>query len=346
MKGTKIMRRVTIKDIAEIVGVDHSTVSRALKGRAGVSDETRQRILKVAEALNYVPNLNAQTLVNMESRTIGSVMTGGGSSNLVFGRLVFRLGQYAEQMGYDFLLKVGDTTNAVRALAAARVDGLLLWISGGVVAPKEEKLMTEAKRMKLPVVMVGGTMDFGYDSVETDRKKAMDMAVKHLVGLGHRNIGYIGLHRIKAGQRQQKLEGFLESMHTYGLEVDKTLLLPFGGRYEDAYNAAYTIAQNPNPCTAVVCCSDIAAIGLMLGLRDCGIKVPEDMSVIGFDDIEEAKYSLVPLTSVAQPVDDIAKSAVELLIKRIKEKKLPPDYRPEQLKLTPELIIRESCGKI
>lgn len=333
----------TLADVAKRAGVALSTVSAVLNNRPDcfVSEETRQRILKVAEELGYRPNYLARSLAKGKTDTIGLVIY--EVSNPYFACLADEIEKETRQAGYQLLLcttrdgmDIDDRSN-LELLSNQRVDGILLWASRypaeGYTVPLPKKV-----KSRIPMVVLGYHTKDGTDYVSIDRDAGTYQAAKHLIALGHRRIGYLappwGMN-----PKHPKLEGILRALREEDLP-DPILILTEGHTRLAGRLAVQTIKEQNLSPTALICYNDLLAIGAYRGLRDLGLSVPEDTALIGFDGIEDGEYLDPPLTTITVPVTTLSQIAVHFLLNRISGEAI--DQQKEVV--TPKLLVRGSCG--
>lgn len=330
----------TIKEIAARAGVSVGTVSRALNGYPDVSSATRARIVQLAEELHYYPSAAAQHLVTNRTYTVGvffSPPEGIGLRHPFVSHVLTAFAAAVGREGYDCLWFSNtkapfDRWGMIDRVRHRAVDGVLL-----VGQPRQaaEELMSA----DIPIVAV----DFVAPgrraaSVTSDNRRAMQDLVVDLAEAGYRQIAY--LHGpLDLPPALERLQGFYAGMAAAGCEI-RPEWIAFSDLTVASGSAAAAriLAGDPFP-DAIACVSDLVAIGTLQAIRSRGLRVPEDIGVIGFDDIDAASYSTPPLTTIRQQKDDLGRVAAELLTRIIADPNPPP---PEHLVLPTELIVRES----
>lgn len=312
MTSLKRSGAVTIRDIAQATGVSVNTVSRALTGKHDIHAETKNRIIDAAKKLGYTPNFMARSLVQGRTRTVGLLVT--DCTNPFYATLIREVERFAAANSYGLLLATSNEdpvaeAAALQLLTERRVDGLLL-SPVSVEAPHLRPMLTG----RLPTVLLARRPK-GYRGafVGTDNEEAARLAVRHLVELGHRRIAYITRSE-KVASGVDRLAGYRKEIERAGLTYDPSLVLtasqtPDGGRAV----VPELLQLSPRP-TAAFTYSDLQAIGVLLGLREAGVAVPERLSVVGFDDIEAARYVTPALTTVAQSIDRIGELGAQVLL--------------------------------
>ena len=329
---------ITIKDIAKAVGVSASTVSRALTGSPLVSDETRSRILDVARSLGYERNELARALVKGASGAIGLVVP--DITNPFFSDVARGVSDIAERAGYGVILcntdgRVDRELSYVRLMRRKRVDGLLV-CSATLDAPFVQDL-TAAGTPFVLVSRMSADPDVPY--VITDDRAGARLAVEHLVDLGHRRIGFIG--------GPENVQASRDRMSAYRDVLSEQAI---SARSEWSHHADFTqaagrqvgqqiLAQADRP-TAIFAANDVTALGVLEVAEGLGLRVPEDLSLVGYDDISYASLPRIQLTTVAQPAVEMGQIASDWLFSRIES----DDVSPLQRVLNPRLVVRSTTG--
>jgi LacI family transcriptional regulator len=332
---------INIKDVARRAGVSISTVSRVMNGTAVVAPETRRRVEAAIRELNYRPSAIARQLA-MRSRTaIGLILP--QLDNPVFTMIADGVENAARLQGLSVVLCNTDSTGAeeevyLDLLTRMRVAGILV-VSGefGRGSGSEELYRPLAGRT--PLVFIGPSAgELRVDTVSVDEEEAGYLAARHLVELGHRRIGFIGGGREYVVTRR-KLAGLERALGEAGLEPDPGLYALRGFDYEDGRTAFGQLARGTLP-TGIVCGSDILAMAVVQDAGQMKLRVPQDISVVGFDDIPFASYISPPLTTVAQPLREIGTLAVEALGRLMED----PAKEAEVRLVEPRLVVRKSTA--
>jgi LacI family transcriptional regulator len=306
---------VTLRDIARATGVSVNTVSRALTGKSDINAATKLRVMAAAERLGYQPNLPARSLVLGRTHSIGLVVT--DCTNPFYATLIRAVEDVAYNNGYSLLLATSNEVAereaaALQMLRERRIDGLLL-SPVAVNAPHLEQV----RKGNLPcVLLTRRPADHDGMFVGTDNACAAALAVRHLLELGHRRIAHVTLTngsisaqtRLQAYRRELKRAG-VPADHRVEVAAPQTIV---GGRAA----ARSLLAQRSRP-TAVFAYNDQQAVGIMLGLRDAGIEVPAEMSVVGFDGIDLGEVVSPPLTTMAQEIDQIGRLGAQMLVEAL-----------------------------
>lgn len=308
-------RRVSVKDVAARSGVSFQTTSKVLNGGGSVSDVTRQRILRAASDLGYVPNLQARSLVMQRTRTVGLVA--GDFSDPGLSRCLAGAEHEARRQGYSLMItsvepEGSGTEYALPSMMERRVDGVLL------AAPQMEEDLALAHVLDrtLPIVSLHHIAGAAVTTVGPDDERAGELATRHLLALGHRAIGVVSGIR---GRRltQARLRGHRQALDDAGVEFAPELVAEGGVGVAGGMRALPTLLERRPDLTAVVCHHDLVAVGVLTALRRMNRRVPEDCSVVGFDDLQSAAYTSPPLTSVHIPFYEIGAEAMRLLLRMI-----------------------------
>lgn len=331
----------TIKDVARMAGVSTTTVSHVINKTRFVAEATQKKVLAAVEDLNYAPSAVARSLKCNTTKTIGMLVT--KSTNPFFAEVVHGVEEFCYGAGYTLILcnTEGNLTKQrdyLRMLAEKRVDGLLVMCSD-----LDEQLLELLERQKdTPMVI----MDWGPESPHTDQiqdnaKLGGYVATKFFIEHGHKAIGCLTGHSEKTACRE-RLQGFRKAMGEADLNVNEDWILEGDFECESAVAAAKKfIAMEERP-TAIFCFNDIMAMAMISTFQQAGINVPEDISIIGYDNIDLAPYFSPPLTTIHQPKRRLGKSAVEILMHRVKDK----DHATQVFEMVPELVIRNSVKNL
>lgn len=334
-------RRPTSADVAARAGVSRTTVSFVINGRSDVQIPavTWRRVENAARELGYHPHGPARQLAAGASLTIGLVMRQSAeqvAADMNLPNYLWGLAAAARADGYRVLvepLAAGDGTYA-SLLRSRRADGLI--VSG----PRDDdEELGDLVRDGFPIVIQGSRPDLDAPSVDVDNRAGAQGAVEHLLGLGHRRIACITnapLHYTAAAER---LQGYIDAMDAAGLGHDPALRVEGAFEAGSGHAAMAALLREVQP-TAVFVASDVVAIGALRGLRDAGLRVPADVSVVGFDDIPIAAHVDPPLTTIHLPAGALGETAGRLLLDRIAGRPVPP-----RTLLPTDLIVRDSSGR-
>ncbi|RCW72609.1 LacI family DNA-binding transcriptional regulator [Pseudorhodoferax soli] len=327
----------TIKDVARQARVSVTTVSHVVNKTRFVSEEGRNRVEQAIRELGYVPSAVARSLQRSATNTLGMLIP--NSSNPYFAEIVRGIEDRCFGAGYNLVLCNTDDEPrrqgmVLQVLAERRVDGLIVVSSG-----EDPALPELLAGLRMPTVMVDREIDtLPCDLVETAHMQGALLAVQHLTALGHRRIACIG-GPAGVATADQRAEGWRMALAGLGL-ASAGLLQPGDFTSEGGYAAMHAILrQTPRP-SAVFVANDLMAIGALCAAHECGVAVPDELSLVGFDDIELARFACPPLTTVAQPKQRIAAMAVDMLLERIEGRR--QDVR--KVVLQPELRVRASSA--
>ncbi|RSD25389.1 LacI family DNA-binding transcriptional regulator [Mesobacillus subterraneus] len=325
----------TIKDIARITNVSTATVSRVINGQGGYSKATEEKVLHAIEELGYRPNAFARGLISKKSDTVGLLFPEVSSQ---FSSKILRGVEDAAHLLDSSVIVCNTASHGQRTmkylqlLAEKRVDGILF-----VSEVMTEEYYRKLESMKIPVVLIS-TESYQYPLpfVKVDDRHAAFTATDYLLKMGHRKIGMISGNKEDAIAGQPRIDGFIQAMNNKGLTVqDANIVYSHGFSFHDGLiGLPKLLAQAPD-ITAVFAASDAVALGAISAAYKLGIKVPEDLSIIGFDDLPMAEMSIPPLTTVAQPLEEMGRVAAELLFSMMKdggktESRIIPHYVAER----------------
>lgn len=332
----------TMKDIAKLAGVSTSTVSHVINKSRYVSEEISLRVNNAAKELNYyAPSALARSLKINRTQTIGMLVT--TSTNPFFGEVVKGVERSCYQKGYNLILcnTEGDNERmkaSIDTLLQRRVDGLLLMCS----TLEGEKIDVFDRYPDIPVVVMDwGPMLFASDKIQDNSLRGGYMAAKHLIESGHQNIGCI-TGPLAKHQAQMRYEGYKRAMNEEGLVFNPDWIIESDFECEGGYEAFKKMhAKGPLP-SAIFVCNDMMAMGAINAAHEMGIQIPDDVSLIGYDDIHIAKFMTPPLTTIHQPKHSLGKAAVETLLKKLEKE----TTEPQVVQLEPTLVIRNSVDVI
>lgn len=305
-------RGVTSIDVAKAAGVSQTTVSRIVNGREGVSDDIRAKVEAAIEKLGYRPNLSARSLVTSRTHTIGVVL--GDPRNSYYAELLHTISGELNRAGYRTLILSGraDTTeDLARTLWETNVDGVILTTT--LLPPDDEGRIVS---LGVPSVTMGPGAAPASDSISPDNFEGGRIAARHLLGLGHRRIGVIS-GPLGAASVNDRHRGFLLELEAADVAFDESLLEVADLDYTRAFDATTRLLRLGEPPTALFCHNDLVAFGALNAAKALGVAVPGDVSILGFDDVAMSSWQAFDLTTVRQPILDMAHGAVELLLSRL-----------------------------
>ena len=327
-----------IKDIAREAGVSTATVSHVINKTKYVTDETRERVQQAIKKFNYHPNAHAQMLALGKSKIIGLLVS--DISNPFFPEIIKSVEAAVIEKGYDLILLNTnyDTERAVEdvhRLIQMKVAGIVL-----MIAEFDEALIEIARRKKTNIVFHDlGVVGEKMSNVILDYVVGIEEAVQHLVSLGHKNIAHIsGLHEIHSGRVRE--EAFINAMKKHFPRSKPPKIYEGDFRFEGGRRAAYQMLQEKDVPTAVVVANDLMALGAMQEFKAAGLRVPQDISIVGFDDIAFAALAEPPLTTVCSPRVEIGRRAVEALMLTIDH----PQQQGIEVRIPTYLMKRNSTA--
>lgn len=331
----------TMKDVARLAGVSTSTVSHVINNNRFVSEAVREKVTTAIGNLNYAPSALARSLKLKQTRTIGMLLT--ASSNPFYSEVVRGVERSCYERGYSLILcnTEGDEARMNRSLETLlqkQVDGLLIMCTESHL-PSADILN---RYPSVPSVMMDwAPFDGGSDIIQDNALLGGEMAARYLISRGYRRIACITGPQDKTPARL-RLNGYLQAMENADLPVLPGYVVMGDFEFEGGFNAMnQLLAINPRP-EAVFTSNDAMAVGVYHALYQAGLSVPQDIAVIGYDDIELARYMTPPLTTIHQPKDDLGELAIDTLIHRLAE----PGGSQQLLVLTPELIERGSVAGV
>jgi len=337
------MARVTMEEISRLAGVSLATVSRSIHSPHLVKNETREKIIRVMKKTDYIYNATAGDLSRRRSSILGVIIPTARS--FVFSTSLLAIQEMAQQNNYSLVTASSkydreNELNLIQKFMERRLAGIIL--TGFVIGQKD--LVKELVRRGMPCVVIWDKLDDPELSyVGFDNFKATYEITRYLIELRHRRIGLIVGPYTKVERVRKRLEGFKAALNDYGLMFNPNLIIEkeptlLGGK--EAMDKLISTTDRP---TAVLAASDTLAVGAMAAARDLGLRVPEDISLAGFDDIDIAAYCNPPLTTVRVPAYEIGKIAMKIILKMIRN---PDSKQVQQHCLDTNLIIRGSCRRL
>ena len=329
---------VTIKDVARTAGVSPATVSRVLNDQRYVKEDVRARVLEAIKTLNYRPNRVAQRLRAAKSYLVGVILS--DIKNPFYTLALSGIEQVLSEQGLSVLICNSNIDQK------RENDFISLMISeevaGVIIAPAQEQseAMAEALKNGLPLVVIDRRMSRPItDVVLADNQQGARAAIAHLIQLGHRRIGIVnGPQRLTSGR--ERYAGYLQAMNEAGLTVDEAHVRFGDYQLESGYTLTRDMLSGPTLPSALFIANNLMTIGALNAIHEMGLKIPEQVAVVGFDDLPWAQSLNPPLTTVGQPAYEIGVHAAELLLNRVAF----PDRPARTVVLNTELIIRASTG--
>lgn len=332
------MKNVTIKDVAKAAGVSYSTVSRALTGSPEISEETRERILKLCKEMNYTANTVARSMVMKSTNLLGLILT--SVNNPFMSELAYHIDRQARAKGYNILLcnssrDPEQERELFDLMIGRQVDGILIAPSG---AESYNKLFPYFSR--IPTVFIGENLREVPESyVSVDNFRGAQMGVEYLYHLGHRDILYFGRRR-GSTTHQLRADGYAAACEQFGL-TPRYCNNPFSSSsIKYGYQLAKQLFSQPRQFSAIFAATDTNALGIMQAAEEIRLRIPEDLSLLGFDNIRDSGLPRIQLTTIEQPKKMLASVAVDTLLDKIQNDRDGYSHRI----LSPTLVERSSCA--
>lgn len=331
-------RGVTIVEVARASGVSTATVSRVLSGYEFVKEATRIRVMEAVKRLGYVTNLQARHLAGGRSRIIGLLVP--NLDNAYVGTIMRGIDQELERANYDLMLytshrHANKESLYVSAIASGLTEGLLL------IAPLDPTTYLDALRERnFPHVLIDQVEATGSSSVvEATNWQGAYEATRYLYQLGHTRIAFI-TGSLAMRSAVDRLQGYKAALADCGIPVREELVVEGDYQQQTAYEVSKRLLQSIDPLpTAIFAANDLSAFGAMDAAHECNLRVPDDISVIGFDDIPQASFVYPKLTTVRQPLEEMGRDAVRMLLSQIEDQ----NPTPQRIALATQLVIRNSC---
>lgn len=333
-------QRVNAYDVAKKAGVSQATVSRVLNNHHYLKEETREKVLNAIEELGFTRDEVARGLAKKKTNTIGLIV--GDISNPFYAESTSYIMQQAAELGYDVI--VSNTNHqddlldkSIHSLIGKRVDGMII-----SAINRQSELLEKLNRSMFPIVFYGsGVRDSNMNYVGIQNDVGIEMSVEHLVQLGHRDIAYIcGPLRFYAMYRRYL--GYETALRNHGIPIQEHFIYRGEYNFEDIENFTYELLKHANPPTGIIAASDQMALAVLSAAAKHDLTVPDDLSVIGFDNTQLASNSYIGLTTISQQKEQMASLTLKALVSLIDETKAHEG--PIQKALKPELIIRKSTG--
>lgn len=334
--------QVTIKDIAKELRISASTVSRALKNHPSISDKTKKAVLELAKKLKYKPNTIALSLRNSRSKTIGVIIP--EVVHHFFSKVISGIDDVAFKAGYHIMVTQSNDSyerevRSTDALLAARVDGVLCSLAK---ESRKKDHFINLQENGIPLVFFDRICkDLETDRVVVDDKKGAFQATEHLILNGCKRIAHFSApQNLDIGRN--RFIGYLEALEKHGIEYDKQIVIQCDS-HEDALVATHSILSLPNPPDGIFAVNDSTAAGAMRSIKNKGLRIPEDVAVIGFSDGIISKIIDPNLSSIEQHGYELGCKAAQVLIDRLEGN--IEDYNPKTYEIKTELVIRDSSLK-
>ncbi len=314
-------KNATIRDVAQAAGVSTATVSYVFNGKKSISEDTRERVLAAIEKLNYVPNMSARSLSNNDSLMFGVLVpqTEPGSilmfENSFYSEILSSIEYEARVHGYQLLISGTDADESYLNLARERnLDGII------AIGVYPSDFYEQAAKTDIPLVLVDSySGSYHHHSIRIDDAYGSYLGTRHLLENGHSRIAFFCGRLRDNGVMQKRLAGYTQALREYGAQYDEKLVFEGNIDYPSGMKLAADFMRQGTPATAIMAAADILAIGAMKALYEAGLRIPDDFSVIGFDDLEISRYLTPGLSTIHQQISEKGKRAVELLVQNIQQ---------------------------
>ncbi|TVX89739.1 LacI family DNA-binding transcriptional regulator [Paenibacillus agilis] len=330
----------TIKDIARVAGVSTATVSRVINNLGGYNEETEKKVMAVAKALGYRKNENARSLVQKSTNTIGVIMP--DVTTAFYGDIIKGIEDTSYEHGYSVILTHAGSHGSrihesMNLMGERRVDGLII-----VSVELHETAIEALTSLGIPFILLStktNREDTPY--IKVDDYSAAYTAVKYLIDNNHRSIGMAGANPDDSIAGSPRINGYTQALLDHGIKVDLNLIKPGGFSFESGKTAMQAFIEDEASITAVFCASDEVALGIMSTCFENEISVPNDISVVGYDNSKVSHMSIPPLTTVAQPLYEMGREGCLEVIAAIQNK-----CKIESKVIPHELVVRKSVKKL
>jgi len=331
--------KVTLSELARYLGISEASVSLALNDKKGVSPRTRKKVLEAADKLGYTPNYFARSLATQTGNSIGLIVP--EVENPFYGALTQRIDRAVRANGYQLLLGFSDFSlkteeDMIKQFIAMRASGI-------IISPVYEYYTSDSYRQTVTqsetrILYVGSHYDFQHHYVMTNLMEGSYQLTKQLLDRGYRRIVFLSGDPEVVIARE-RLMGFQAAYTQNGIQEGSQVIVCHQFNFDEAYQLTKEMLKKDEPLDAIISMNDIMALGVMKAILETGRKIPEDIAVAGYDDVIFSSLSTVPLTTVRQPIDELAQMSVDRLLS-LKEQERTEQM--VQIKVTPELIIRSS----
>jgi len=339
-------KTVTSQDVADLAGVSRTTVSFVLNNvtRYSISPETATKVRKAAKELGYVPNASARALASQQATAIGLMMTRSPEHIAndpflpkILGGLMDVVKQYQLGLLVEWVEPGQQLQTYLELTRARHIDGMI------IMTPREDDTGLKAlEEAEIPAVLMGYIPDSNLHSVDIDNVQAAKTAVEHLIKLGHEHIACISNAAKPYTSANQRYEGYKAALTDAGIAFDESLVRFADFSSQSGYDCLKALLEENDDFTAVFVASDSVAFGAMAAIRDAGMRIPEDISIVGFDDIPMASYVTPGLTTIQLPAKEIAEQSCHLLMQLMQG-----DFSQNRtITLPTRLIVRQSTARL
>lgn len=324
-----------ISDVAEMLGVSKSTVSRVINGNEGVGPELRKKVMDFINEIGYQPNTIAQSLSKGRMNIVALIL--GDIRNPFYADLAFNIQRILNDNSY-MVMVLNSEYNIERELEFLKLTEQFNFAGLILITAQEEIIEDRLKNMNLPKVLVNRILPhYTGDSVLIDNFQAGYQATMHLIERGHRHIGFIKGPGVSSAS-SQRFAGYRQVLQNYGLPFEEKCVFESDLKLETGRSLADAFCKLEKRPSAMVIVNDMTAIGFMDGCRNAGIRIPEDLSIVSFDNIAMASMYGIELTTISQHVDEMGEKAAHLMLKQLNDK----DAKPERIIMEPTLIVRKT----
>ena len=331
---------VTIKDIARLANVSHTTVSRALNDSPLIKPGTKKKILEIATQLNYTPNYNAKSLVMKKSYTIGLFLTSitNGTSSSFFVETIKGVSSVINQ-DYNLYVRGLENLDDYTMIHHRRFDGIILMSQSDL----DNEFISDLKEKKIPCVVLGRDIgDTSLTNIVSNDREGATQIVQYLIENGHQEIALIeGITGFKSSIERRK--GYIKALEESHISVREEYIVQGNYDMESGYQAIEKLLSLDNPPTAIFCSNDDMAIGALNAAFATGLTVPDDLSIVGFDDIEFARYTNPSLTTVKRPIEKMSSLGAKKMLDILE---MDGEKQGEKIYVETELVIRGSVSPV
>lgn len=340
-------KKITIRDVAKYAGVSVASVSYALNGIDKITPETKKKIMDAIEKLEYRPSLTARCLSNGDSKLIGVTLPitevgdipGVLLNNPFFGEFISGVEYVIRKEGYDILFSGVETNRQYKDwIQRRRLDAIIM------LGVYPHSLFHEIKELGIPIAVTDAYEDYAkeFHRVMLEDKKGGYLATKHLLEMGHRKIAFVTGSIERSPLNKERYEGYLEALGEYGIEENKEYYIEEHVDFEGGYRAGNELIRKNIDVTAIFAVADIMAIGMMKAFREHNKEIPDDYSIIGFDDIKFGSYVTPALSTIKQDIVKKGMLSAKMVLDALEHK----TKQSETIVLKPELVVRDSVKKI
>ncbi len=335
----KVVKHTSMRNVANLANVSVTTISRVIRNDPHVSPHTREKVLRAVKKLNYYVNEGARSIIKKRTKTVGLGIF--DVSNPFFPPLVRGVENTLNKFGYSLVLYNTDENHKkeeefLRWMLEKRADGIILAPTGD-----SNKYLNDIVKRNIPLVFVDREVwEISTDVVCVDNTDGAFAGVEHLIKLGHRRIGMVACQR-GVSTTEERIKGYLRALDVYGIEADETLLVESKTSSESIIEATKKLLSILDPPTAIFSGSNLVTLGILKVLKKLRKKIPQDLALVGFDDVEWGELLSPPLTAIRQPAYTIGATAAQILLQRLFEE--GPEEK-QKVVLKTNLVIRESCG--